>query len=387
MANIYLHIGQPKTATTTLQYFFSSNREWLLARGIYYPPSPRGDHAEKGHFCFFDSIWSEIGVLPEPSSHSMAQCQEYLDNAYKKFQNKHLLISAETFWHALDFESPEKVFSLIKTLFPYGKIKIICYLRRQDLWFESFYNEIVKKMNYNLDINAFYNSRKMWGNYYTRLKIWENYFGENSVIVKIFEREQLKNHSIIDDFCNILGINNILDSTPIENKNERLSSPVIAFKRYQNSIVMDGELNHKLFNILNSIQFDHLTDTTIMGKMMPDEMTKQILREYENENQQLAQHFFNNRKVLFKKNELYGSKVIYPGLSSDELALIINKYLVDIYEEIACLKTNIKIEPDNKLEELRNEIAPILFILNSPFYKKIKPYMKKIYYLVSKITK
>ena len=41
MATIYIHIGAPKTATSTLQSTLAGNYRKLLKNGVLYPKAPR----------------------------------------------------------------------------------------------------------------------------------------------------------------------------------------------------------------------------------------------------------------------------------------------------------------------------------------------------------
>ena len=45
MATVYLHIGAPKTATSTLQNVLASNAQRLLKNGVLYPGSMRSSDA------------------------------------------------------------------------------------------------------------------------------------------------------------------------------------------------------------------------------------------------------------------------------------------------------------------------------------------------------
>ena len=41
MATVYIHIGAPKTATSTLQSILARNHRKLLENGVLYPQDPR----------------------------------------------------------------------------------------------------------------------------------------------------------------------------------------------------------------------------------------------------------------------------------------------------------------------------------------------------------
>ena len=54
MATIYIHIGAPKTATSTLQSTLAGNYRKLLKNGVLYPKEPR--HGDAHHLLVCDLI-------------------------------------------------------------------------------------------------------------------------------------------------------------------------------------------------------------------------------------------------------------------------------------------------------------------------------------------
>lgn len=66
MKTIFLHIGQTKTATTTLQAFFFVNRNWLANKGVLYPRVPEKNPFKRWHcsICMGDMSYLTTGLLP-----------------------------------------------------------------------------------------------------------------------------------------------------------------------------------------------------------------------------------------------------------------------------------------------------------------------------------
>ncbi len=63
MTTVYLHIGIPKTGTTSIQSFLFNNRDQLLEAGILYPLTRRSEQCltgAYGHHKLSDSIMRQI---------------------------------------------------------------------------------------------------------------------------------------------------------------------------------------------------------------------------------------------------------------------------------------------------------------------------------------
>lgn len=196
MTTIYLHIGLPKTGTSSIQTFLLDNREILLDKGFLYPLAGRPET------CPFP----QIRVGHHSLAHELTKAKTDLANSpiweevqqeIKRLGSEKVIISAEYFTLILE---EDKISRLRKYLSDY-KTKIVIYLRRQDDYLTSLYCEQVKMGSESSTIQEFIKQNKAYGDYYNLLQMWHKLFGYDNLIIKVYEKSQFKN-GLINDFLN-----------------------------------------------------------------------------------------------------------------------------------------------------------------------------------------
>lgn len=208
MATVYLHIGTPKTGTTAIQNFLSDNNEVLNKYGICYPDlgfrySGIG-MLRNAHF-LLTSYTDENGKQPgkdyEPGLDKLAE----LADSYDK-----IIISDEAIWRGS--QSRKDFWTRLKYDFWKRNLdfKVIVYLRRQDLWVQSFWGQKIKK-GAEYDFKGYLQNLEEIGyptNYYKYMNTLSSVFGEKSIIIRVYEKGQYQGeqHTLISDFLNIFGL-------------------------------------------------------------------------------------------------------------------------------------------------------------------------------------
>ncbi|EAJ1640349.1 hypothetical protein CG361_07665, partial [Campylobacter jejuni] len=144
----YLHIGMPKTGTTSIQTFLTKNKFLLLKQNYLYPESI----LEWGHQ-HITLVWIIKSLkLNKKLLFLKKEYKQILINFRKELQenkNKNVILSTEGLtW---DFNNPTyvKILYKILKLLGFNTIKIIVYLRQQEDMLSSLYSENTKG-NYNI---------------------------------------------------------------------------------------------------------------------------------------------------------------------------------------------------------------------------------------------
>ncbi len=215
MATVYLAIGTAKVGTTAVQSFLRENEKNLEKQGYCYPFMDLGLEGRvfnrNAHFLIYAA---EDVADREEKKEKIAQVREsgfqILDGLAKEFPN--IIISDELIWQ----RSSKKpgFWKNVKAQFEKigCDVKIIVYLRRQDLFIQSFWRQSVKAMS-RLEKTF----EECIGNgkfdyypldYYQQLCKIQTSLGKENMIVRVYENDQFEGeeHSIFSDFLKYVGV-------------------------------------------------------------------------------------------------------------------------------------------------------------------------------------
>ncbi len=388
MATLYLHIGTPKTGTSAIQEFLYSNREILEKQGFCYPEFGyryTGVHIRRNaHFLVHHQI-----CKPENEAKIRKEENERFYEGLDKIKEltgtfPNVVLSDENVWNGyVRRENFWKVLS--DALSERGiDLKVIVYLRSQDLVLESYYSQRVKvkiQMSFqeyldSEDIDVF----KL--DYYRQLKEIEQAIGKENIIVRVYEKQQYEGNgnTLISDFLNVLGLE--LDEkyiSPDKVVNTSLYGKALELKRILNGI--DGFVTrrkHWLVNYLKIAQEeDERKNGTPAKKFFTYEKRMDFLAKYKEGNEAIAREFLNREDGVLFRDEIIKDYDVVGDYSTEELVLMCGR-LLQIQNE-AMEK---KIEGmSNKLAATQKELDKVkrqLAYERRPLYKKAVSKMRKV---------
>lgn len=291
MKTLFVHIGTPKTGTSMLQHFFSSNKKTLAELGIYYP-----EWTDWEHWGGKESTEGNFGWMVRKDM-GQEQAIERIRLALEKKQSK-ILLSSECIWT----EIPDKgeLIKLLKKAGPDVEIKVIVYLRKQVDYFESQYRECVRTvlMQESLAEVCDFENPILWmvknTLYYDKqLEEMANIIGRENVIVRLYEKGQLKNQNIIDDFLGILGLG---DKTsfliPEKNYNPPLSNSALELKRCMNTSARASqkEMNDSFYEILmqDGVEISENGECAHFKSMLSGQQRHEFMERFKDSNRFVA---------------------------------------------------------------------------------------------------
>jgi hypothetical protein len=229
---LYLHIGYHKTGTSAVQAFMASNAQLLATRGILYPNVGR---AGNSHALLAISLKKTNISLDAERLYAELAEESARSNAGK------VVISSENFMENIP---PETVAAQVaKTGLA---ARVVVYLRRQDLWLQSLYNEVVRdpSRRYTGSIGNMREVRQGIADYFKVISHWAESFGQENLIVRVLEQEQLPK-GLYWDFVNAIGADYHHDYwTPDDsvNLNVGFSDVLILALRRLNQIAMTRDM-------------------------------------------------------------------------------------------------------------------------------------------------
>ncbi|MDA7700418.1 hypothetical protein N8804_01065 [Methylophilaceae bacterium] len=196
--NIFIHIGSPKTGSTSIQGFLSLNYKKLLAEGFYYPNLDEGRNVRDRDKKSLD-IWINGGVLHNINSFKV------LLKKFNRLKCRNLILSDEAL-----FDDEGRWYNKeVKKLLNNYQVKLIVYLRPAPSFFASYWQELLK---YNLaETLEDFITEDIRYPYYERLLALKNLIlkiKKENVVLRVFSKKKLFQENLIYDFLNIIKLTN-----------------------------------------------------------------------------------------------------------------------------------------------------------------------------------
>ncbi len=350
---IFLHIGTFKTGSTALQFHMHKNRQVLLNNGYYY-----GDYFENfylhSNLCYglLREALQDVGIWDLYRTHprftNVAENPETIIKriAINSADCQNIIISHEGFFADAfrtlvgiegDRKYEEDINKYIKRRLKElleslgNNITVICYLRRQDLFIESQYNQYCKDMWW-IDqkqkcclpsFDEFVACDPIHLNYFTVLKEWEEAFGSARFIVKPYDKKLIRKGFLEDFYTGNLGLSRTcyqeMQSIKRTEGNEKLDRDVLEYKR------AIGITNPELDKLLKT--YSHKYTNEREYAYFDVESRNKFLNQYEKENRKVAESYLTNTEgKLFEVDE--NIPEVYAGLSVEK-TIDISRYLLN----------------------------------------------------------
>lgn len=239
---LYLHIGCHKTGTTSIQANLAANQRALKTSGLTHFREPRFAEAESWHNLH---SWLVYKGDPTVVPHGMgleepSELAERLENL-----KGNVILSSENFSYFFEKCYIDEFRDALTPIF--SSIKILCYIRRQDKHVISHHQEGAKS-NRSPECDLFgqstsaippYHPRhRLYLDYNRRLGMWADAFGDENMIIKIFDTGSLINGDVVDNFFKCIGLKN--------------------YKKQKNKNFSYGLVRSKIGHILNEMEIENL---------------------------------------------------------------------------------------------------------------------------------
>ncbi len=253
MTTLYLHIGMPKTGTTSLQCNMMQNQDFLKKYHIAYPDLgfryPQVGPSRNAHFLVGPKrAANERSDRNIPSADYDAGLDKLRELAA---QYETIVLSDESVYYSSQY-LPLFWTQLRADLLARGmQLKVIVYLRRQDQFLESLYAWSIKRHTCKQLFREFVEDRLLQNppyelDYYRYLKRVALALGRENLIVRVFEKDLLQEENgLYSDFLGIFGISFSKEFVVADTYNLRLDNEYLELKRLLNYLP-SGEAQHRL---------------------------------------------------------------------------------------------------------------------------------------------
>lgn len=311
---IFLHIGSHKTGTSSIQKFLEQNQKSLKDdQSIAYIGG--------GFFPFYDYLIGSISELP----------LKRFDNRLKDISQDYLIISHENYsW----INSDKDIKLIANKLYKYtNEVEIIIYIRRQDSlaisqkqegtkWRDNsfVYGHELKALPLKLTPEA-----KAYLNFYEKIQKWSKAFGEKNIKVRIFEKDRLHNGDAVEDFTQVVGIQDYDKLQHVERVNESIARiPQLFLHQTRNYFVEDTPQKDFLVQEVVKLDFDK------KDKLLPSQAEAiSFYKQFKSNNQKLNEWLaLSDKPFLFDDDfSHYPDKCNGSELSNDEIIEIFHKVI------------------------------------------------------------
>lgn len=365
MATVYLSIGTVKTGTTALQTFMRENDLVMQKQGYCYPLMDIGIYNKyvdrNGHFLVYRSE-------KENREDRKVEEKAVRDRAYKILEesaqkHNHIILSDELIWHR-SRSNPHFWERLRPNFAKIGcDVKVIVYLRRQDLLIQSLYNQSIKALPRTaLTFDDYVKETQFPLDYAENLERIVKGIGRENLIVRVYESGQFEGeeHSIFSDFAKCVGLELTEDFT--RNRilsNVGLNGNYLEIKRLLNALPEYQESNDFM-----KVPIWQASGTKVSGShhaktsFFTYEAQKEYLRQFDESNQRVAREYLGRENgVLFEeevkelpvwnveKEQMYQDII----LSMGELFCAQEQKIVELQNEYNELKDALKnLKNENK---------------------------------------
>ena len=315
MKKLYIHIGNPKTATTALQRFCYDNHSLLKSQGIYYPVDYC--HASGPHYEVTWAVDNNDDAFFERLNH------DFISSGCDM-----LLISSEMF-STPRYQSSfaiDRVLKMFKKIgFKLTNINIILFLRRQDEYFESIYNERVK--NHALTKKIMETTAPL--DYSFLLGIWSEFLGKNNIFCLDYGSRKL---SVVEAFCETIGYHaSGKESISSDQVNHKMYPLELEAVRMLNKEKIPIDDRHALNEYVRDVIVSSLTDSEKMNSsLLTEDQQKQIRNRYLAVNQFISDEYLDG-EPLFCNDEYCPS--YSEGVSEKRVIELMSKVIVSLWSE------------------------------------------------------
>lgn len=297
MKKLFLHIGMQKTGTSSIQLMLHSSEEALGKQGFFYPRLPMAGQ---------DGIWKTAfrqNLLAASVADYPSVFAKYAPEQIEEIRAGMLASPLVPIISAEDF-SRQKDFSRLKGLLEGFAVSVVVYLRRQDKFAESLYNQrnkiLLSRMSEFLLDETLVTSeglnRFLTQENYTRLLDYKSLVERlrasldlEEVHVREYERDNLVGGDVCLDFCSVLGIDASQMTLPKRDANGNVDNRYFAKLRD----IYGASGKEPAMSFMQSLNDRMASGEDLSGKyaLMSSEVRSAFLRQYAPNNAWISEQF------------------------------------------------------------------------------------------------
>jgi hypothetical protein len=215
---IYIHVGPPKTGTSAVQKWLSSNQFFLKKHGVFYP-----SHSVDANGVSSGNVTSIYDVNEKKQLCLNKVRLTNLIDTFNASEYSILLLSSEFFFREMDE---------FKLHIP--NAKFIAYIRNPIETKESGYNQSVKR---HFQIEKMNIGRIKRLPYIAKLAEFTEIYGTTDLYLRLYGEQYFKGGNIVSDLLSVIGIE-VNVELPLVNNSYQFEA--LEFKRWFNQFHLEN---------------------------------------------------------------------------------------------------------------------------------------------------
>lgn len=325
-SKLFIHIGTWKTGSSTIQYNLYKLRDALKREGFYYL-------CKENKMVINDGIIRNFTGLEDDYIRQSREKFKHILEAENRSGNTVFITSAEEF-SGNPFQGFKNAGAVAENLYEITKdlgldIHIIVYLRRQDDFFESLYQQSIRlgESHSFREFSVKYDASDF--NWYKLLQAYADLFGKEKVIVRRYHRKFLpEENSLIQDFGKIIGSEVVAGYESTQSKNKGFSRDTLEITRIMNRY-FEGEERFQLRKIYDRVNaklpFEKYSFFSASERAL-------FLERYEDSNVAVEREYLDD-ELLFPQPDFKSEGTEYTGLTNEAIIANFSKALLLVKEQ------------------------------------------------------
>jgi len=324
MKTIHLHIGNYKTGSTAIQHFLGDNREAFLKQGYYIPLT--GFDGTAHH----EWLWA---LRDEKMARPKEELYRDLRAEIEPCGYEHILASSEVFFNGLSAEAFQEAMG------DGFQIRVICFLRRQDLFLSAFHQQMIKHWRYRITKKPVVKDMVKGPSvqYLESIKRWEEVCGPDNIVVLPYEKSQMAD-GLIGSFLLALERHVSQFSVRAEAKqvNTTIHRELLEFLRLANNVEMTKEEHNALLEVLSNIS-NRVKDSKFskLSALSPKDR-QDILDHFAQDNVTIAQDYLGRQdgRLFYDDPPDLSEEWFEPEIDVEDMAKIFVGLWLDIKSKV-----------------------------------------------------
>lgn len=300
---LHIHFGIHRTGTTSIHSTLISNLNKLQQNGILYP-SLGVDHRH------VRTAWQLISKRIDGEA-----LVGHINKEVKPSTNM-VILSSEDFSQLKDAR-------WLQVLSEHFDLTASIYLRRQDLWLESWYNQNIKwpwDKRFSNSTPEFFLSKRnefYWLDYNWLLNTIERYVDRKNIYAQVMEHKIVPDTTV--DFIECIGLHP--EDVDIKKpKNASLTKCQLDILRLIDLSGTKPNQRTKILRALNALDIDEFDKSK---SVFSERQRKEILESYSDINVNVAKKYFG-------RSQLFLEPINFPSINKLEKSTIYEKYFPNL---------------------------------------------------------